>query len=92
MKIPSCVSTSSDPKSNKSMLVRQPSYHKRLANFPTAFEVIQSTIEADGSGKCRVMGMVEAGRRGEIRTGRNKGRKNNGRTTKVETMGCDRVF
>ena len=32
------------------MLVRQPSYHKRLANYPTAFEVIQSTIEADGSG------------------------------------------
>ena len=48
-KLPSCVSSTSSP-DNKSMLVRQPSYHKKLANYPNAFEVIQSTIEADGSG------------------------------------------
>ena len=47
-KMPSVASSSSEPKST---LVRQPSYHKRLANYPTAFEVIQSTIEADGSGE-----------------------------------------
>ena len=48
-KLPSCVSAASSP-DPKSVLTRQPSYHKKLANYPNAFEVIQSTIVADGSG------------------------------------------